>query len=183
MSQRLSFEEEWEQYFEWESERARNEGREWFRNFVRLHRHSSKYWICVLLGIWEGALMARGKGNGKASGGAGGDVWTTFVDIRVGAEDVEALHAAQWTADDVYDKVTTVLEQGYRLSFSYNRQNDSTIASLTCKAEGNVNEGKTLTAFHQGWYDALRLVLWKHEGIAEMDWSRAAKERGGSVFG
>lgn len=183
MSQRMSFDEEWEEYIESERRHMGADPRGWFVSFARQHRHRDRRWVCFLLNEWEDTHMARGSGSGKNGGRAGGDAWTTFVDIRITSEDWEEMNATPYSPEEMSDDVSTLLTRGYRLSFSYNQQNDATIASLTCKAEGDVNEGKTLTAFAQGWLDALRLVLWKNEHIARGNWSKAAKERGGAVFG
>jgi hypothetical protein len=179
----MSFDEQWAEFFDQEMRHVRFDCRGWFLSAVRLYRHRSRNWICVLLNEWEVQVMARGKSGSGNTNGTSGNAWTTFVEIRITPEDWEEMNDAKWTPDDVFDAVSGLLEKGYRVSFSYNKQNDSTVASLTCKEEGDVNEGKTLTAFSQGWFDALRLVIWKSQMIAKGNWSVGAKERGGAVYG
>lgn len=183
MIQRLSFDEQWKELMaSWERQ-LHDDPVAWFVSFRRMERNRNRYWCVRLLNMWEGEMMARGgkKGSGGDVKKAGG--WTQFVDIRVGEDDVAALRAAHWTGEDVSNMVARLLGEGYRLSFSYNAQNDTTNASMTGKTEDNPHEGKTLSAFHSSWYDALTLLLWKHFEVAGEDWDSVAVSRGRDLYG
>lgn len=177
MPQRLSFEEQWDSLVKWHEDAIADDPAGWFRYFVRMDGSRNRYWCVRLLRIWEGEMMARGKKNETAAAPRKTGGWTEFVDIRVDEDDIAAMRAARWTGDDVSDMVANLLGQGYRLSFSYNSQNDTTNASMTGKSEGNPHEGKTLSAFHSTWFDALTLLLWKHYQVAGEDWSSVADDR------
>lgn len=138
------------------------------------HKWSVGGWLFnsfVDAGVCE---MARGKGVGarKSADAKGG--WTQFVDISLVGVEVETLMENYATADQVYDAVAGLIEDGYRLSLVYNAQNDAIICSLTCRDEGSVNAGLTFNSFADTWWDAIRVALVKHFEVAKGTWTPAA---------
>ena len=115
--------------------------------------------------------MTRGK-KGDVQPSKEKATWnTTFVDISLTGVGEEAIFGAFDTVEGVYDHATKLLEDGYRLGFSYNPTNDAFICSVTCKDAESVNFGKTFTAFASSWYDALVVALFKHYVVASQNWN------------
>ncbi len=78
----------------------------------------------------------------------------------------------------LFDAISTVLTDGYKLGLTYNVGNESFIASLTGRQEGEVNYEMTISGFAMRWDDAVRSVLFKHFIIAgEGSWAEHAAER------
>lgn len=120
---------------------------------------------------FQEVIVARGKSNAKATPANARAAWTTFVEIPLGNVSWEDIHKAYGAADAAFDAVQELLLDGYRMSFSFNEQSDAVICSVTCKAEGSPNSGKTFSAFAATWTDALITALYKHFVIAGEVWT------------
>ena len=127
--------------------------------------------VLLPLNIIGGLNMVRGKGKNEPKTAVKATWNTTFVDISLAGHSWEQIGAFFDTPTAVYDAAAGLLENGYRLGFTYNPQNDAFICSVTCKAVGNPNEGKTYTAFAASWFEALEVALYKHFVVAETIWS------------
>jgi len=135
------------------------------------------------LNLWGHRDMVRGKANAKPAKSTG-DKWsTTFVDIPLAGHSWEGIAGTWDTPEELYEIAATILEEGYRLGFSYNAANDSFICSVTCKAEESVNNGKTFTAFAGSWYEALQTALYKHYVVAEQNWGGGVPGSNRPTFG
>lgn len=133
--------------------------------------------VLVPLNIIGGLVMARGKQGAKQNGAVKATWNTTFVDIPLTGYTWEQISEQWGVPEEVVELATSLLEDGYRLGFSYNPQNDAFICSVTCKAEESVNNGCTFTAFAGSWFEALVAALFKHYVVAQEQW----RSVGGSV--
>lgn len=80
-----------------------------------------------------------------------------------------------WDVDDhdLWDVLATCLQSGYKISTSYNAQNDTYSATLMCNDAQSVNAGYCLSAFAPDVYHALRTLIFKHTEVLEFDWQSA----------
>ena len=110
-------------------------------------------------------------------------MWTEFVTIAVSAEQAEAIFKVYSSADVVEESLTELLLSGYRVSFSYSPQTDAVTMSMTCKAEGDPNLGKTVTSFASTWYQALCVGLYKHNVISKQLWGGSGQPTNRPIIG
>lgn len=139
--------------------------------------------VLVPLNIIGGLNMARGKSGAKQNGAVKATWNTTFVDIPLTGYTWENISEQWGVPDEVVELATGLLEDGYRLGFSYNPQNDAFICSVTCKAEESVNNGCTFTAFAGSWFEALEVALFKHFVVAQEQWRSVSSSGQKAVFG
>lgn len=103
-----------------------------------------------------------------------------FVNCPVGAEDWELVQVEFRESTVVFEWVEELMLRGYKLSFSLNVQNGLVIASLTDKRKDAPTFGACLTGGAVGWYDALRVLLFKFVTVLKEDLSQAKLADGGS---
>lgn len=115
--------------------------------------------------------MARGKSNAKPETNRTPGQWTQFVDISLAGYTQGDIQGAFPKSELVVDALTGLLENGYRVSLSYNQQTDAFIASCTCKDETAPNGGKTFNSFAETWYEALQVTLFKHFVVTKTVWA------------
>lgn len=139
--------------------------------------------LLVPLNIIGGLVMVRGKASNPQPEKVKATWNTTFVDISMAGHSLDDVSAAFPTVENVYETVAGLLENGYRLGFSYNPQNDAFICSVTCKSEGNPNMGKTFTAFAGTWFEAVQVALYKHYVVSETIWGTGGQGEGKARFG
>lgn len=89
-----------------------------------------------------------------------------------------------WSCDDhdLWLVLQTDIQQGYKVSVSYNEQNDTFNATYMCNDEKSPNYGWCLTAFAPEWYTAIRSLVFKHNEILQCEWpvgKQANSERWG----
>lgn len=92
-----------------------------------------------------------------------------FVNCPIGVDAWGSIEEAFPTADIVFASLGSLLVDGFKVSFSLNPQNDMTVCSITDKREGSVSVGACLTGGADGWYDALRVCLYKYEVVLQGD--------------
>lgn len=92
-----------------------------------------------------------------------------FVNCSVGPDDWVLVEAEFGEADGVFDSLALLLAQGFKVSFSVNHGNNLTIATLTDKRDVSLTYGACLTAGADGWYDALRVLLYKYHVVLKDD--------------
>lgn len=100
-------------------------------------------------------------------------VWNGFVACELTAEDKASFKV--WDVDfgDAFDLMMGRVTEGYRLSLSFNKRNDSYIASLTGAEGAGGNEGYTLSAFGKDVATAIRVLAYKDSFILEGVWENA----------
>lgn len=81
---------------------------------------------------------------------------------------------------NIYDDIDAVLERlvlfiqtGYKVGFSLASDGELTVCAVTDKREGSETKGGCLTASADGWYDAFRVLLYKHDVLLQGDWGAA----------
>lgn len=98
--------------------------------------------------------------------------WVGHKDFKLDAQAKDNYEHWDIHDDDVYELAATTVQSGYKLSFTFNSGNDTFNAALT----GDGGEGKnytyTMSAFAPDWYNALRLVLFKHHVLLDGDWGK-----------
>lgn len=99
--------------------------------------------------------------------------WNGFVSCELTAEDKASFKV--WDVDfgDAFDLMMGRVTEGYRLSISFNKRNDSYIASLTGAEGVGANEGYTLSAFGKDVATAIRVLAYKDSFILEGVWENA----------
>lgn len=98
----------------------------------------------------------------------------TFVDVRVSEDDADGIMTEFGAMDDAFDAMAALLDASYKVTFTYNPQNGTAIATITCRDEKSVNFNRALSGFSDTWMDALRAVLYKHYVLLKEDWTSAA---------
>lgn len=119
-----------------------------------------------LVGLTEGLQIMAGKPKKNVVSGE----WGGFATIQLSLEHKEMFGAWDLEDDDIWVLATSLIMSGYKLTLSYNDANQSYSASLTCRDKASVNAGLTLSGYASTWYQALRVVLFKHEVVANGDW-------------
>lgn len=84
------------------------------------------------------------------------------------------------TRDDIDDLLVTLTQGGNKVSITYDGNNDTFIASVTCKNENDPNFNQCLSSRHSELYVAIGVMLFKtlvlagdipwFENISEPDW-------------
>lgn len=174
---------QFEGLIEYLDNQRRTSPRLWFRSMVIHDRNRSSNWVLRQLNQWGIETMARGKGTEKKPSVASSSAWTTFVEISLEGHSKDDLMQAFPEVDDVHDAVTDMMVEGYRFSFSHNKQNDAMIVSVTCKNDDSPNVGCTYTSFAGDWFAALRVAVYKHIVVAEGQWVRDGKPVARAEFG
>ena len=126
--------------------------------------------LMALLSRYGDAIVVRGKGQPKPAVKPKTGQWTQFVDIPLAGASWADIQEAFPDLDSCHDALAELIVDGYRVSFAYNPQSNAITCSVTCKAAGNPNEGKTFTSFAASWASALEIALYKHYVIAEGSW-------------
>lgn len=108
--------------------------------------------------------------------------WRGFVDVKLTQDEKEKFAAWDVQDGDLWVFMADSIASGHKLSLTYNKQNDQYVASFTGQQEKGSNAGLTLSAYAKDWYDAIRVLVFKHAVLLEADWSRA-KDRPGDDIG
>lgn len=107
--------------------------------------------------------------------------WKGFKDFKLTADQLQLFAAWDCHDGDALDLVQGALAGGYKLTFTYNGKVDSYNASLTCNAENNPNQGYTMSAFAPTFYQALRLLMFKHWELLGSDWDNVPPPQKGGL--
>lgn len=105
-------------------------------------------------------------------------VWVSFKDIPLTEAQLDAFDHWDTHDEDVWILVTDVIQAGYKLSLTYNSGNDTFSASITGSGGGDPRQHFTVSGFAETWYEAVRLLMYKHHVICEGDWSKATQSGG-----
>lgn len=138
---------------------------------ARQYKYSYAHWTMRVLNTGV-EIMARGKGSaGQKQTAPAKGAWTEFVNVSlqgVAWEDIEREFPA---GKKLFELLETVIEDGYRVAFSYDQRTDSVSCSMSAKGDDHVNGGKTLVSFAQTWVGALQTSLYKHFVVLSTDWT------------
>ncbi len=108
--------------------------------------------------------MTRKKGVKKA------DEWRGFVNYHLPVDVKKAAGDYRKTWDLLGDILPTLVGARYKLSLSFNPQDDAVIASVTCKDPENVNYQRTLTAFGPDVHEAILRLSYIHFVVFQEVW-------------
>lgn len=97
-----------------------------------------------------------------------------FINVALDDSAYEDIMDRYSDGDALMDAFQVYMETGYKFSFALNGQNDLVICSMTDRRPNSVTENACLTGGADSWYDALKVVLYKHEVILLSDWSKAS---------
>lgn len=146
------------------------DGLVWLKSFPKARTPSE----CAELALavdgmlkWEYATMKRDVRTDEGSKGAN---WTRFVDIPLAGYTIGDIDDRYGTWDVFSADLSVLFRSGYRVGLSYNEGNHAFVASVTCRASGDPNEGCTFTAFAGSWEKALQVAAFKHFVIADGVW-------------
>lgn len=107
--------------------------------------------------------------------------WEGFAKVEMSDEDKEKFGEWELEDEDVFILMADLLNTGYKLTLSFSEQNNSYNAALTCKDKSSTNSGYTMSAYATAWYQALRVLLYKHTVICGGDWTNAKKRPMGDI--
>ena len=129
---------------------------------------------------WGAAVMAK---TAKPAVEVNGSQWTRFVEIPLGSFTKADVSDRYGTWEDFELELGSLVKSGYRVAVSYTEANHSFVASVTCRADGDPNQGCTFTAFAGDWFTALQVACFKHFVVAEGVWSRFIGSPAGDGIG
>jgi len=138
-------------------------------NYASEARHVTK--LCTELGDWVNTMANKKQVRDP-------EVAFYFVNVAVDDDDLEGIAEAYGKPDGVFDALTGLLSEGLRVAFSVNARNDMTTCSLTDKREGSASQGATLSGSADGWYDALRVTLYKYHVLLGGDLTAGERVKG-----
>lgn len=85
-----------------------------------------------------------------------------FVNMRLDKSEKAQYQAyVSSSSDELWDDLRTLIQAGYKLSVSYSSDTDCYIASLTCNANGDPNDGKVLVSRSNDFTEAVLLGVYK----------------------
>lgn len=107
--------------------------------------------------------------------------WQGFADVKLTSEEKETYKGWDIHDEDLWIIVVDSISSGHKLSVTYNKQNDQFVASFTGQAGTGKNEGFTLSAYAKNWYDAIRVLAFKHSVLLEGVWAAAANRQSDDI--
>jgi hypothetical protein len=139
--------------------------------------------LYTILSVLGGMEMARGKSKDLPRIDKRADWQTEFVQIPLNGVTMEEINSVFPDEDAVWDGFSSLLDDGYKVGFTYNPTNQAVICSVTCKQPEDVNFNKTFSSFARDWQDALRIALYKHYVLTDKDWSSGGRTSAYPSFG
>lgn len=99
-----------------------------------------------------------------------------FVNYVLSDED-KGLYSA-WDVDDhdLFLLAAGACQQGYKMGVSFNPKNDTFVATFMCNDGNSANAGLLLSAFAPDWYNAVKLLVFKHEVVLVGAWGDAKSQ-------
>lgn len=81
-----------------------------------------------------------------------------------------------WDMDDhdLWQVLAACLQSGYKISATYNSQNDTYSATFMCRDVSLANAGLVLSSFAPDPYNAVKSLVFKHTVILDENWTDAA---------
>lgn len=102
---------------------------------------------------------------------ANGDGWLGFVNIRLETEHKKAIkaYAEALDGDTILAELIELIDDGYQVSLSPDKENASIIATLTGKDGDCVNSGYSMSQRHDDPVVAVAALLFAHKELAQRD--------------
>lgn len=148
-----------------------------------LYKHTCSRWF--LSALTKGVnLMARGK-SGKSADAArqSKGAWTQFVNVSMSSVSWDDVKTAFPAGKGLFEQLQVLLDNHYRVSFSYDQRTDSVSCSLSGKGDDHAHSGKTLVSFAPTWVEAVQVSLYKHYILLQEDWQVDAPNVARPTFG
>lgn len=102
--------------------------------------------------------MAKGKKNSARA-----EWMLNFVDWRLDAEEKKAFNAYyDKQGTELLSEANTLLQSNYKMTISYDENNNSFLCTLVPKDEKDPNKGWALTSRAADPFKAIAISLWKH---------------------
>lgn len=124
--------------------------------------------------------MSRGKT--KQAPGAPGNQLPRFIDVPLPGERRGEFIAWMKAQGDVVRALQDLADDGYRVGVSYSGKQSAYTVSVTCRAEGDPNEGLCMTSFAALLPTAIWLAVYKHTVVTGGVWS-AGESANSEEFG
>lgn len=114
--------------------------------------------------IYKVANAKKAKESGKVE-------FKGFVNYTLTDEEKE--NFALWGVDDhdLFLLIAGDNQTGYKLTMTFNSQNDNFQASYMCLDPESPNAGYILSAFAPDWYTALKVLTFKHNVVLDCQWN------------
>jgi hypothetical protein len=93
-----------------------------------------------------------------------------FLEIAVSPEKLKTFLNWKWAIKDVSERLTVLLADGYKVSFSMPVNSATIRTSLTCHDVGSPNAGYCFTSDGPTWLDSLMFAMYKHFDVCQEDW-------------
>lgn len=106
-----------------------------------------------------------------------------FVNYKPTEEDYERFQAWDIHDGDLFLLLSEIVSSGYKQGTSYNADNQTFNATLICGDKDSPNYNYGMSAFAPSWYDALRLLIYKHTVIFAYEWDVQASNKNASKWG
>lgn len=131
---------------------------------IRQHGVAHSLGVCLI----EDWNMARGAGKQGKTGNAGN--MPRFVDVKLTAEQRDEFRGWARRAGDLVASLQSMADDGYRVGVSWSGEQQAYTVSITCRAEGNPNNGLCMTSFAKDLPTACWLALYKHWEVTQERW-------------
>lgn len=100
-----------------------------------------------------------------------------FVNYKLTVEEKEAYAAWDLHDHDLFDLLALDAQQGYKLTVSWNDQNETFTATYMCQDKDSPNYGYCLSSFAPDWYNAVRVTAFKHTEVLKSAWPISSKQK------
>lgn len=128
----------------------------------------------------DAALQRKDQRKGKQRAQQG---WLGFVEVSLTAEDKEALQVAYATDGALLDFMQEVVDDGYKLSVSFDASHSCYVATLTGRGDTCPNNGLSLSGRGPSLGGSVACVAYKHvELCGRGKWARAGGSSEASAF-
>lgn len=131
------------------------------------------------MGANDRALDAKSeKRAARRANPAKDDGWRGFVALELTEAQKIGAKALREDAERLYDNVFGMIDDGYKLTFSYDSYNGAYVCSVTCRDKGSANNGLTLTARGGSTISAMASLWYKHDVVLARQWGNAVVQGG-----
>lgn len=93
-----------------------------------------------------------------------------FVNVTLTEAHKSAIKSWDLESGDLFDWIATIIAAGHKVSFSYNKQNDTVSASIMCVYKGLPNAGLVVNSYAKDVYSALKALCYKVDHVLPPRW-------------
>lgn len=97
-------------------------------------------------------------------------LWRGFINVNLTSEQKEAYKTWDVQDNDVWDGLATYISAGYKVSLSFNKQNDKYNCTGTGQTACGSNSGWAVSSFANTPYEAVRVWLFKVSAVLPDVW-------------